>query len=47
MEIPIDERKDFNHVTSLIPLSVDEVSKQGCLSVEVIEQVKFCLEFNL
>ncbi|XP_054811234.1 65-kDa microtubule-associated protein 5 isoform X2 [Prosopis cineraria] len=40
MEIPIDEQKDFSHVTSLIPLSVDEVSKQGCLSVDVIEQAE-------
>lgn len=40
MEMPIDEQKAFSHVTRLISASVDEVSIQGCLSAEVIEQVK-------
>ncbi|XP_004511089.1 65-kDa microtubule-associated protein 5 isoform X2 [Cicer arietinum] len=40
MEMPIDEQKAFSHVTRLISASVDEVSIQGCLSAEVIEQVE-------
>jgi len=40
MEIPIDEQKAFSHVTRLISASVDEVSIQGGLSADVIEQVK-------
>ncbi|KAK4253143.1 hypothetical protein QN277_010751 [Acacia crassicarpa] len=44
MEIPSDEQRDFSHVTSLIPLSVDEVSKQGCLSADVIEQAELEVE---
>lgn len=46
METPVDEQKDFRHVTSLISLSVDEVSKEGCLSVDVIEQVKLLTVLN-
>ncbi|RDY11060.1 65-kDa microtubule-associated protein 5, partial [Mucuna pruriens] len=40
METPSEERKTFSHVTRLISASVDEVSAQGCLSAEVIEQVE-------
>ncbi|KAJ1382243.1 Microtubule associated protein, partial [Sesbania bispinosa] len=40
METPIDEKKAFSHVTRLISASVDEVSTQGCLSADVIEQVE-------
>ncbi|KAF7836261.1 65-kDa microtubule-associated protein 5 [Senna tora] len=40
METPVEERKDFSHVISLISLSVDEVSKHGCLSVDIIEQAE-------
>ncbi|KAI4323593.1 hypothetical protein L6164_023186 [Bauhinia variegata] len=40
MEIPVDEQRIFSHVTSLISSSIDEVVKQGCLSVDVIEQAE-------
>ncbi|XP_061364434.1 65-kDa microtubule-associated protein 5 [Gastrolobium bilobum] len=40
METPIDDRKAFSHVTRLISASVDEVSTQGCLSADVIEQAE-------
>lgn len=39
METPIDEQKIFDHVTMLISSSVNDVSRQGCLSLDVIEQV--------
>jgi hypothetical protein len=39
MDTPVDERKRFDHVTSLISSSVDEVSRQGCLALDIIEQV--------
>lgn len=41
MDTPSDERKRFDHVTSLISFSVDEVSGQGCLALEVLRQVQF------
>lgn len=47
MEIPVDERKDFSHVSRLISSSVDEVTKQGCLSLNTIEQVKLLTVLNL
>jgi hypothetical protein len=40
MEMPIDEQKAFSYVTRLISASVDEVSIRGCLSADVIKQVK-------
>lgn len=39
MDAPVDERKRFEHATSLISSLVDEVSGKGCLSMEVLEQV--------
>lgn len=39
MDTPVDEQKRFEHVTSLISSSVDQVSRQGCLALDVIEQV--------
>lgn len=39
MDTPVDEQKGFEHVTSLISSSLDEVSSQGCLALDVIEQV--------
>lgn len=39
MDAPIDERKRFEHATSLISSLADEVSGQGCLAIEVLEQV--------
>ncbi|KAB1226674.1 65-kDa microtubule-associated protein 5 [Morella rubra] len=38
MDTPVDEQKRFEHVTSLISSSVDQVSRQGCLALDVIEQ---------
>jgi len=43
METPTEEKKEFSHVTRLISASADEVSTRGCLSSEVIEQVKLLL----
>lgn len=39
MDTPVDEQKRYGHVISVISSSVDEVSRQGCLAVDVIEQV--------
>lgn len=39
LDTPPDERKRFEHVTSLISSSVDEVLRQGSLGVDIIEQV--------
>jgi len=48
IETPIEEQKVFSHVTRLISASADEVSIHGCLSSEVIEQVKlFLLELSM
>lgn len=35
----VDEQKQFKHVTCLISSSIDEVVRQGCLALDVIEQV--------
>ncbi|GMI70123.1 microtubule-associated protein 65-5 [Hibiscus trionum] len=40
LDTPPDERKRFEHVTSLISSSVDEVLRQGSLGVDIIEQVE-------
>jgi hypothetical protein len=40
MDTPVDERR-LDHVTTLISASVDNVSRLGCLAVDVIEQVAF------
>ena len=39
MDTSVEEQKRFDHVTCLISSSVDEVLKQGCLALGVIEQV--------
>ncbi|KAK5794916.1 65-kDa microtubule-associated protein 5 [Gossypium arboreum] len=39
LDTPPDERKRFEHVTSLISSSVDEVLRQGSLGLDIIEQV--------
>ncbi|GMY22873.1 65-kDa microtubule-associated protein 5 isoform X1 [Fagus crenata] len=44
MDTPVDERKRFDHVTSLISSSVDEVSRQGCLALDIIEQAEIEVE---
>ncbi|KAK6233636.1 hypothetical protein QUC31_006042 [Theobroma cacao] len=44
LDSPADERKKFEHVTSLISSSIDEVSRQGCLGLDVIEQVEVHVE---
>ncbi|XP_050282844.1 65-kDa microtubule-associated protein 5 isoform X1 [Quercus robur] len=40
MDTPVDEQKRFGHVISVISSSVDEVSRQGCLALDVIEQTE-------
>lgn len=45
MDTPDDERR-LDHVTTLISASVDNVSRPGCLAVDVIEQVAFFFLFS-
>ncbi|GAB2239963.1 hypothetical protein Droror1_Dr00020481 [Drosera rotundifolia] len=40
LETPMDERTTFEHVTSLISVSVDDMSRKGCLSLDVIKQAE-------
>ncbi|PON51216.1 Microtubule-associated protein, MAP65/Ase1/PRC [Parasponia andersonii] len=44
MDTPVDERIRFEHVTNLISSSVDEVSRQGSLSLEALEQTEVEVE---
>ncbi|PON41668.1 Microtubule-associated protein, MAP65/Ase1/PRC [Trema orientale] len=44
MDTPVDERKRFEHVTNLISSSVNEVSRQGSLSLEALEQTEVEVE---
>lgn len=39
LDTSVDEQKQFKHVTCLISSSIDEVVRQGCLALDVIEQV--------
>lgn len=39
LDTPMDEQRKFDHVTSLVSSSMDEVSGDGCLALEVIDQV--------
>lgn len=43
LETPIEEQQKFGHVMSLISSSIEEVSMQGALAQDVIEQVIFCV----
>lgn len=43
MDTAGEEKKVFDHVTCLISTCADEVSGQGSLSEDVIEQVCSCL----
>ncbi|XVF00165.1 hypothetical protein REPUB_Repub03eG0261700 [Reevesia pubescens] len=44
LDSPADERKRFEPVISLISSSIDEVSGQGCLAPDIIEQVEVQVE---
>ncbi|GFS33371.1 microtubule-associated protein 65-5 [Actinidia rufa] len=44
MDTSVEEQKRFDHVTCLISSSVDEVLKQGCLALDVIEQTEVEVE---
>ncbi|CAL5379816.1 unnamed protein product [Camellia sinensis] len=44
MDTSVEEQKRFDHVTCLITSSVDEVSKPGSLSLDVIEQTEVEIE---
>ncbi|XVF24526.1 hypothetical protein REPUB_Repub13aG0135800 [Reevesia pubescens] len=44
LDSPADECKRFDHVTSLISLPIDEVSRQGCLGLDIIEQAEVQVE---
>lgn len=39
MDMPMEEQLRFNHITSLVSSSIDEVSKQGSLAIHIVEQV--------
>ncbi|KAL5994705.1 hypothetical protein ACLOJK_024758 [Asimina triloba] len=40
MDIPMEEQKRFNHVACLMCVKADEVSEQGLLAMDVIEQTE-------
>ncbi|XP_065867278.1 65-kDa microtubule-associated protein 5 [Euphorbia lathyris] len=44
MDIDPEERRRWDHITSLSSSRVDDVSKQGCLALEVIEQTELEVE---
>lgn len=44
MNTSVQEQKRFDHVTCLISSSLDEVSKKGCLALDVIEQTEVEVE---
>ncbi|KAK2972425.1 hypothetical protein RJ640_008165 [Escallonia rubra] len=44
METSVQEQKRFEYITSLISLSVDEVSRHGCLALDVIQQTEVEVE---
>ncbi|KAL6570185.1 hypothetical protein OROMI_014699 [Orobanche minor] len=44
MDMLLDEKKRFDHVTRLITCSADEVSSPGSLSVDIIEQAEVEVE---
>ncbi|GLT88638.1 hypothetical protein SLE2022_066550 [Rubroshorea leprosula] len=44
LDMPIDEKKRFEHVTSFLTSSIDEVSRQGSLGLDVIEQTEVEVE---
>lgn len=46
LDTPIDEKKRFEHVTSFLTSSIDEVSRQGSLGLDVIEQVILVSSFS-
>ncbi|RVW96930.1 65-kDa microtubule-associated protein 5 [Vitis vinifera] len=44
LDTSVDEQKQFEHVTCLISSSIDEVVRQGCLALDVIEQTEVEVE---
>ncbi|KDP40572.1 hypothetical protein JCGZ_24571 [Jatropha curcas] len=44
MDTPNDEQRKWDHVRILISSTVDEVSRHGCLALEVIEQIEVEVE---
>ncbi|XP_038689661.1 65-kDa microtubule-associated protein 5 [Tripterygium wilfordii] len=40
MDTPLEERRKFDHVPRLISSSLEDVSVQGCLALDVIEQTE-------
>uniref|UniRef100_A0A5B7A453 Putative microtubule-associated protein 5 isoform X1 n=1 Tax=Davidia involucrata TaxID=16924 RepID=A0A5B7A453_DAVIN len=44
MDTSFEEQKIFEHVTCLISSSVNDVSRQGCLALDVIEQIEVEVE---
>ncbi|CAI0421042.1 unnamed protein product [Linum tenue] len=44
MDTNVEEQGKFDHVTSLVSSSLDEVSIKGCLALEVIEQTEVEVE---
>lgn len=39
MDMPMEEQLRFNHVTSLVSSSIDEITRQGSLAIHIVEQV--------
>ncbi|XP_009779412.1 65-kDa microtubule-associated protein 5 isoform X2 [Nicotiana sylvestris] len=44
MDMPMEEQLRFNHITSLVSSSIDEVSKQGSLAIHIVEQAEVEVE---
>lgn len=39
MDMPMEEQLRFNHITSLVSSSIDEITREGSLAIHIIEQV--------
>ncbi|KAJ0102997.1 hypothetical protein Patl1_05731 [Pistacia atlantica] len=44
LDTPVVEQRKFDHVTSLASSLIDEVSRQGCLALDVLEQTEVEVE---
>ncbi|XP_059312341.1 65-kDa microtubule-associated protein 5 [Lycium ferocissimum] len=44
MDMPKEEQLRFNHITSLVSSSIDEVSRQGSLAIHIVEQAEVEVE---
>ncbi|PHU19078.1 hypothetical protein BC332_10229 [Capsicum chinense] len=44
MDMPMEEKRRFNHVTSLVSFSIDEITRQGSFSFHITEQAELEVE---